>query len=118
MDERDRQSGMIAPQRHDGKRPAGGLHERLVKPLSQIFPLLADSGDRTGRHFVGCVEIPGQAKLEIAFPQPVQEIIEKRRMQRRGLGGGKISDQPGFHPALPGRLGEKEQASARHGAEF
>ena len=30
-------------------------------------------------------------------------------MQRRRLGGGKIADQTGLHPPLPGWLGEQEK---------
>ncbi len=100
---------MIAPQGRHGRRAA--FRERPVQPLAQVGPFLADARPRSLRRRLPRLQGPGDAQLEVAALQPVQQVAEEGGMQRRRLLGGKIPDQPGLHPARPGRLGEQEEAA-------
>ena len=95
-----------------------GLGEGAVQPLAEVVAFLAHPGDGAGGDRLAGVERPGEAQVEVAAAQAVQQVVQERGVEVGGFLGAKIADQAGLHPAGAGRLGEQEEAAAGHGIEL
>src|SRR6185369_6039340 len=112
---------MVASQRRHRSAAFGRLRQRVVQPVAEIVTALANSGGRTRGHLVVRIEGPGQSHLKAAGAQALQQVVQERGVQLRGLGRGKIADQARLDPSRPGRLGEQEQVTdgwGLHGRGF
>ena len=108
---------VIAPQRrHRAGLRAAPASARYSRPPRSL-PSWRSPGHGPSRNRLPRFERPGDPQLELPLPQPVEQILQERRMQRRRLRGGKIPDQTGLHPPLPGRLGEQEETAGEGEAD-